>query len=127
MLSYSKGPELPLRHEMVYEAFAVAATRFPERTALISGPDKIRWTYHELQSEVDRTAHGLARLGSHDGARVAIWAASCPEWILLQLACPRLGIVQDECVESIPGSYLIPKSLADDLGGEAKRQHGFCY
>lgn len=93
MLSYSKGPEVPLRHETVYEAFAAAAIRFPDRFALLSRPDKLRWTYGELGNEVDRTARGLAGLGLHAGDRVAIWAASCPEWILLQPACPRIGVV----------------------------------
>jgi fatty-acyl-CoA synthase len=93
MLSYSKGPESPLRRETVYEAFATAAKQFPNRTALVSRPDKLRWTYRELRNEVDHTARSLLALGLHGGDRVAIWAATCPEWILLQLACPRVGVV----------------------------------
>jgi fatty-acyl-CoA synthase len=93
MLSYSKGPEVPLRRETVYEGFVAAATRFPDRIALVSRPDKLHWTYRELQNEVDRTARGLRGLGLRAGDRVAIWAASCPEWILLQLACPQAGVV----------------------------------
>ena len=93
MLSYSKGPELPLRRESLYESFAASARRFPDRMALISRPDNVRWTYRELQHQVEVTARGLMGLGLHPGDRVAIWAASCPEWVLLQLACPRVGIV----------------------------------
>ncbi|HTQ85083.1 MAG TPA: AMP-binding protein [Candidatus Solibacter sp.] len=92
MLSYSKGAELPLRNDTIYEAFAAAAGRFPDRLALVSRPDGVRWTYRELQAAVEETARGLAGLGFRAGDRVGIWAPSCAEWILLQLACPRAGI-----------------------------------
>ena len=113
MLSYSKGPELPLRSETLYEAFAACACRFPDRMALISRPDKVRWTYGELQNEVERTASGLMGLGFHPGDRVAIWAASCPEWVLLQLACPRVGVVLvnvNPAYRALDLGYVISKS-----------------
>ncbi len=93
MLSYSRGPEVPLRSETIYEAFASAARTFPDRIALISRPDAVRWTYRELLDEVDKTARGLTGLGLRAGDRVGIWAASCTEWVLLQLACPKTGLV----------------------------------
>jgi len=113
MLSYGKGPEMPLRCETLYEAFAASARRFQDRVALISRPDKVRWTYRELQHEVERTARGLAGLGLHPGDRVAIWASSCPEWVLLQLACPRVGIVLvnvNPAYRSLDLGYVIRKS-----------------
>ena len=93
MISYRQGPELPLRHESIFEAFAAVARTFPDRLALVARPDDVRWTYRELLAEVEKTARGLAALGLRPGDRVGVWAASCPEWILLQLACPRLGVV----------------------------------
>jgi fatty-acyl-CoA synthase len=93
MLSYRKGPEVPLRNETIYQAFASAARTFPDRVAFISRPDGVRWTYGQLLDEVEKTARGLAGLGLNVGDRVGIWAASCPEWVLLQLACPRTGVV----------------------------------
>jgi fatty-acyl-CoA synthase len=93
MLSYSRGPEVPLRSETIYQAFASAARTFPDRIALISRPDAVRWTYRELLDEVDKTARGLSSLGLRAGDRVGIWAASCTEWVLLQLACPKTGLV----------------------------------
>jgi fatty-acyl-CoA synthase len=93
MLSYCKGSEVPLRCETIYQAFAFAARIFPDRIALVSRPDAIRWTYRQLLDEVDKTACGLTGLGLHCGDRVGIWAASCTEWVLLQLACPKNGLV----------------------------------
>jgi fatty-acyl-CoA synthase len=113
MLSYSKGPEVPLRRAMVYEGVAAAATRFPDRTALVSRPDKLQWTYRELQNEVDRTARALLGLGLHTGDRVAIWAESCPEWILLQLACPRVGLALvnvNPAYRAVDLGYVVRKS-----------------
>jgi hypothetical protein len=43
MLSYSRGPGVPVRSETIYQAFAAACLRFPERIALISRPDGVRW------------------------------------------------------------------------------------
>jgi len=92
MVSYRQGPELPLRRETIYEAFAAAARKFPDRPALVARPEGVRWTYRELHEEVEKTARGLAALGLQAGDRVGVWAGSCAEWILLQLACPRIGV-----------------------------------
>ena len=92
MVSYRQGPELPLRRETIYEAFAAAARKFPDRPALVARPESVRWTYRELHEEVEKTARGLAALGLQAGDRVGVWAGSCAEWILLQLACPRIGV-----------------------------------
>jgi fatty-acyl-CoA synthase len=113
MLSYGKGTELPLRCEPLHEAFAACARRLPDRLALISRPGEVRWTYHELQNEVERTARGLMGLGLHPGDRVAIWASSCPEWIRLQLACPRVGVVLvnvNPAYRALDLGYVIRKS-----------------
>jgi hypothetical protein len=37
MVSYRQGPELPLRRETIYEAFAAAARKFPDRPAWLRG------------------------------------------------------------------------------------------
>ncbi len=114
MLSYAKGADLPLRNETIYEAFAWSARRFPERLALVSRPDGVRWTYRELQEKVEQTARGLAGLGLGAGDRVGIWAASCPEWILMQFACPRAGIT----LVSVNPAY-----RATDLGYILRKSH----
>ena len=36
---------------------------------------------------------GLAGLGLRPGGRVGIWSTNCVEWVLLQLACARFGLV----------------------------------
>jgi fatty-acyl-CoA synthase len=50
-------------------------------------------TWRELDAEVTRVARGLAGLGLQPGDRIGVWATNCVEWILLQYACGRTGII----------------------------------
>jgi fatty-acyl-CoA synthase len=52
-----------------------------------------RFTWAELDAAVDEWAGGLSALGLKPGDRVGIWSANCLEWVLLQLASARAGIV----------------------------------
>ena len=51
------------------------------------------YTYLHLQTEVKRTAAGLRGLGIGTGDRVAIYMPTCPEAIVLMLACMRIGAI----------------------------------
>ena len=93
MLSYARGPAAPLLEKTVDEVLRETAARVPQSDALISPHQKIRYTYAELDRQVERTARGLAGLGLVPGDRVGIWSTNCLEWILVQLACARAGLV----------------------------------
>jgi fatty-acyl-CoA synthase len=92
-LSYSRGPAVPLLDMTLSEALSRAADRFPDRDALIACHQNIRLTWRELDREVTRVARGLAGLGLHPGDRAGIWASNCVEWVLMQYATARAGIV----------------------------------
>jgi fatty-acyl-CoA synthase len=91
--SYSRGPATPLVDLTLSEALAQTATRFPDREALVSRQQNLRYTWQELDAEVTRVARGLAGLGLQPQDRVGIWSPNCAEWILLQYACARAGFV----------------------------------
>jgi fatty-acyl-CoA synthase len=91
--SYARGPEAPVLEQTIGEAVAEAAARFPEREALISRHQNIRFCWSEFDREIDRTAQGLAGLGLSPMDRVGIWSGNCVEWVLLQMACARAGFV----------------------------------
>jgi fatty-acyl-CoA synthase len=93
MLSYSRGPEAGLLQRTIHEVFAATAQRFPNRDALIVRHQNLRYTYSELAAEVERTARALAGLGLSAGDRIGIWATNCAEWVILQLASARAGLV----------------------------------
>jgi fatty-acyl-CoA synthase len=67
-----------------------AASRFPGRTALISG--ERRWSYADLLAEASGIARAL--LGSlSPGDVVAVWAENRPEWVALEFAAGLAGLI----------------------------------
>ena len=93
MLSYSKGAEAPLLRTTIAEAFRETADRLPDNPALISRHQGARFTFAELTAEVERTARGLTGLGLSSQDRVGVWSTNCAEWVVLHLACARIGAV----------------------------------
>ncbi|HVA49014.1 MAG TPA: AMP-binding protein [Pirellulales bacterium] len=69
------------------------AARFGDQDAIVFPQTGFRLTYRELNSSVDEAALGLLALGLKRGDHVAIWATNVPQWLVLQLATARLGIV----------------------------------
>ncbi len=93
MLSYSRGPASPLLEQTVDQAFQETVRRVPDRDALVSVHQKIRLTFSTLDQRVEQVARGLSGLGLTAGERVGIWSANCAEWVILQLACARCGLI----------------------------------
>jgi fatty-acyl-CoA synthase len=91
--SYASGPKTPLVELTLGEALARTAQRFPEREALVSRHQSLRYTWRQFDEAVTRVARGLAGLGLRAQDRVGIWSVNCVEWILLQYACARAGFV----------------------------------
>src|SRR5579864_226736 len=93
MLSYSKGPDVLLLEETICEVFLKTAKRFPNHDALIVRHQNVRLTFSQLAVKVESVARGLAGLGLGAGDRIGVWSTNCVEWVLLQLACARIGAV----------------------------------
>src|SRR5271165_529192 len=92
-LSYTRGADVPLLEITLSEALSLTAARFPDRDGLIVCHQNIRLTWQDLDREVTRVARGLAGLGLQPGDRVGIWASNCVEWVLMQYATARAGII----------------------------------
>lgn len=93
-LSYAKGPvEPPLLEYTIGEALERAATAWPDGLALVSRHQGLRWTWAELDAEVDRIATGLLGQGVKKGDRVGIWAPNCAEWTVIQFATAKIGAI----------------------------------
>jgi fatty-acyl-CoA synthase len=92
--SYARGAQTPPLIEQTLGAFFDAMVeRFPEREALVVAHQRRRYTYRQLQAEANRLASALLRLGLQPGDRVGIWAHNCAEWVLMQLATAKAGLV----------------------------------
>jgi fatty-acyl-CoA synthase len=90
---FHRGSDEPLLGTTIHEQFRRVAADFPEREAVVSLPQDRRMTYRELAREVDRVALGLAELGFGSGDRVGVWSTNNIEWLVLQMATARCGIV----------------------------------
>src|SRR5260370_35856558 len=93
MLSYSKGPDVPLLDETISEAFLKTARQFPNHDALIVRHQGVRLTFAQLAVEVEGVARGLAGLGFVAEDRIGVWSTNCLEWILLHLTGAPIGAV----------------------------------
>jgi len=92
--SYSRGADLPpLLDLCIGQVLDQAAARYPESPALILRQESLRYTWAELQAEVDRTARGLMALGFAKGDRVGIWATNISQWVLMQFATAKMGAI----------------------------------
>jgi fatty-acyl-CoA synthase len=93
-LSYDHGTSnAKLIGETIGNAFDRTVARHRDRDALIVRPQAVRWTWGELGARVDATAAGLLALGLEPGDRVGIWAPNCAEWVVLQFATAKAGMI----------------------------------
>jgi fatty-acyl-CoA synthase len=92
--SYLSGTsDTPLLGMTIGDALDRTVARFPDRDALISRHQGLRYTWAALRDEVDQFARGLMALGIQKGDRVGIWAPNCAEWTITQYACAKVGAI----------------------------------
>ncbi|MCV7007016.1 AMP-binding protein [Mycobacterium gordonae] len=94
MDSYAAGPvDVPLLEETIGANFERTARALPDTEALVDVPSGRRWTYAELDADIDRLAMALLASGIEHGDRVGIWSPNCPEWTILQYATAKVGAI----------------------------------
>ncbi|PJE07517.1 AMP-binding protein [Mycobacterium sp.] len=94
MDSYAAGPvDVPLLEETIGANFERTARALPDTEALVDVPSRRRWTYAELDADIDRLAMALLASGIEHGDRVGIWSPNCPEWTILQYATAKVGAI----------------------------------
>ena len=94
MEAYAKGElEPPLLEETIGANFERTVATYAEREALVEVATGRRWTWTELERDVDDLARGLLAAGIGKGDRVGIWAPNCAEWTIVQYATAKLGII----------------------------------
>ncbi|WP_420891162.1 AMP-binding protein [Minwuia thermotolerans] len=85
------GPELWRR--TIPAVFKETVAAFGGRDAAVFREQGVRWTWAELDRQVDALAAGLLDLGLEKGDRIGIWAPNRYEWLLTQFATARIGLV----------------------------------
>jgi fatty-acyl-CoA synthase len=93
-LSYSHGASsTELLGETIGANLRRVAAKYPEAEVMVDAPTGRRWTYGRFDAETDVLAAGLIAGGMLAGDRVGIWAPNCAEWVLLQYATAKAGII----------------------------------
>ena len=93
-LAYARGDTgTPLLEETIGRNLESMVARFPDRDALVSMHQGIRQTYQAFNHSVDLLAMGLLRMGLRVGDRVGIWSPNCAEWVWLQYATAKVGVI----------------------------------
>lgn len=93
-LSHTVGPTEPaLLEQTIGDCLDSTVERFGDRDALVDRASGVRYTWAELGAAVDRLARALVATGLEKGDRVGIWAPNCHEWVLVQLATAKTGLV----------------------------------
>ncbi|WP_006241455.1 AMP-binding protein [Mycolicibacterium tusciae] len=94
MKSQDAGPtDTPILEETIGANFERTVAANPAGDALVDMASGRRWTYAELNDDVDVVARGLMALGIDRGERVGIWAPNCPEWTIVQYATAKIGAI----------------------------------
>ena len=78
--------------------------------------DEVRYTYGELLTEVKRVAAALRGLGIGKGDRVTLSMPTCPEALMLMLACMRIG-----AIHSVVFAGFGAQALADRISASGSR------
>ena len=92
--SYSHGlSRYPLLGETIGKNLQNTSIKFHDREALISTEQNYRATYCEFWEQVTRVAKALLAIHLQKGDRVGIWSPNRYEWVLMQYATARTGVI----------------------------------
>ena len=92
--SYDAGPaDVPILEETIGANFERTAAAHPHVDVLVEVATGRRWTYSELDDEINTVARGVMAAGLAAGDRIGIWAPNCAEWVLVQFAAAKIGAI----------------------------------
>ena len=93
-ISYVHGArDVPLLGETLGQNLDRTAARVPDSPALIVPSQGVRWSYAELVARAEAFAAGLLALGLERGDRVGIWSLNNAEWVVVQFATAKAGLI----------------------------------
>lgn len=93
-ISYVHGAsDIPLLGETIGSNLKHTVEKFPNQEALICVHQNYRATYQEFYNQTTAVAKALIFLGAKSGDRIGIWSTNRYEWVLLQYATARIGVI----------------------------------
>ena len=93
-LSYIKGStKEPLKELTIPQVFAETVAKYGPREAICLYDKKLRYSWNDLDRDVSSLAAGFLALGLEKGDRVGIWSPNRYEWVLVQFATAKIGVI----------------------------------
>ena len=90
---FHRACNIPLLNDTLGGALDKAAERWPEREAVVVRDQGVRLSFSDLRRKVDQLAAGLVALDLNPGDRVGLWSPNRIEWVLMQYATAKAGLV----------------------------------
>ncbi|HEY1103791.1 MAG TPA: AMP-binding protein [Burkholderiaceae bacterium] len=92
--SHAQGATtVPLIEQTIGACFDAMAARHPEHEALVSAHQQRRYSYRGLQTAANQLASALLDTGLVPGDRIGIWSHNNAEWLLMQIATAKIGLI----------------------------------
>ncbi|MEM8974963.1 MAG: AMP-binding protein [Pseudomonadota bacterium] len=93
-LAYASAPaDLPLVYKTVGQCLDEAATNYADLEGLVNLSEGVHLTFAEMQQRANDLARAMIGYGLDKGDRIALWSPNCTNWILLQLASAKAGVI----------------------------------
>jgi fatty-acyl-CoA synthase len=94
MESYAAGETTPaLIDQTIGANLESTVASYGDNEALVEFASGRRWTYAELDRDVNALARGLIGAGIAKGDRVGVWSPNCAEWTIAQYATAKVGAI----------------------------------
>lgn len=90
---FHRGGDISLLGQTIPEYFLSIVEQYPHQEAVVSLPQQRRLTYQAFSESIDELARGLLGLGFKHGDRIGVWSTNNIEWLLIQMATARIGVV----------------------------------
>ncbi|XP_056626526.1 medium-chain acyl-CoA ligase ACSF2, mitochondrial [Triplophysa dalaica] len=92
--SYAHGiSSHSLLYKTVDQCLQASVARHPDREAMVFVEEGLRKTFAEFYQDVEQAAAGLLAVGLKKGDRLGIWGPNIYEWVLMQFATAKAGII----------------------------------
>lgn len=92
--SYVSGiSSQPLIGQTIGSYFDSICRSHPDDLALVVRQQKVHWSYGELRERVDAVATALLKAGLEPGDRLGIWSHNRAEWVIVQFASAKAGLI----------------------------------
>ena len=88
-----RGGSERLLGDTIAQHFHSITKRFPDNEAVVCLSQQRRLTYTQLANAIDELARGLLAIGFVKGERIGVWSTNNIEWLLLQMATARIGVI----------------------------------